>query len=1258
MPINSLLADLNKQQVSAATLGRQHALVLAGAGCGKTRTIIARAAYLISQGTPPQRIQILTFTRRAAAEIVERVRLHLGDAADGLHASTFHTWCISLIRRAPHVFGCKGYSVIDRDDQLQLFKLLRGKQSKSTLPTAAQLCDLYSYTRNTCSTLLNTLKLKAPESYEQKARIGEIMQGYDAKKKERQYLDYDDILDVVGQSIASSPNIAAWVAQQYDHLLVDEMQDTNPLQWKLLDPLRHQVTLFCVGDDAQSIYGFRGADFRNVHSFSDRVPESITLRLEQNYRSTQEILDAANWLLDESPLNYEKRLIADRGAGLLPRIHTFHNEWEEGRWVADDLTIRRAAGADWRQHMILVRSSFAARTVESALLARNIPYRFVGGTKLMESAHVRDLLSVLRIVGNQRDEIAWMRFLTLWPGFGEVSANRLVEKILVQDSLEACVDIIKGAPKLPTVASDVILRVKALQNEVGKAVSAALVDLNELLKSRYQNQQWDSRKRDFPLVERVAEKHSSILGFIEEYLLDPVHASLVRTKENDDVVTVITIHSAKGTECDVCYVVNVSPGSYPITAAIGDVDEVEEERRVLYVAMTRAKNDLIVTRQNNSVWAYQPPSDPDSGKHEITSYFLNALPDGLFLEENHSSRNQGAVSEFAGTLKQLSVGIDLGFSANEVIKQNTNFYVDNGNGTVTDRRTKLTWLRCAMGQVWDGQSVVGEASVYTWDTAVHLKFEFAGFNDWRLPTRQELSSIIALGQTPICIDLVAFPNASWRDFWTSSTLPGHDEYKYQVSFHDGGERLRFASHANAVRLVRGNYDRREPIPNIVDHGDGTISDPRTALRWMRCVVGQTWDGKKGVGEPSLFSWDEAQLVQHTFAGFADWRLPDADELSSFAWSPEPTLNSGEVAFPNPPKHNLWSSTLYKGIHGYNVNHCGAAFPTNRTAKLALRLVRSSPTSVTLSDPNISVPENPIRAQLAAHFTDHGDGTLTDKRTGLMWMRSVLGITWDAKPTDKREFADPFTWAAACEIKHLFAGHADWRVPTIDELISIIDLGRHRPAIDIEAFPNTPSSCFWTSTARVGDNSAAWYVNFLLGSAETTSGLSLHFPVRLVRRETPLRPYEQKLFKNQNGTVCDVSTGLMWMRCAIGQVWNGSEFIGGPHAFKWGEVDKIPIDFYGYNDWRLPTVYELNTIIDRKRIGPVIDTTIFQNKICGIGGWSGQWYWTANRAVGLESSINAIDLYSGSICALDIETDIPNYVRLVRGELMNNRPEVT
>lgn len=602
MTIDSLLSELNEHQRAAASMQRQHALVLAGAGTGKTKTIIARAAFLIANGTPSQRIQILTFTRRSASEIVERVSMHLGDAAAGLKASTFHTWCMSLIRRAPSAFGCKGYSVIDRDDQLLLFKVLRGKNNSLHFPTALTILELYSFARNTGQTLDATLQKNAPESYGQKDRIGQIMLGYEARKTERRYLDYDDILDVVAQRLASSPETYSWVASHYDHILVDEMQDTNPLQWKLIDPLKNQVTLFCVGDDAQSIYGFRGADFRNVHSFGDRVDGSVTLKLEQNYRSTQEILDVSNWLLSESPLNYGKNLVAMHGYGKRPQLHTFADEWQEGRWVGDDLLERRRAGANWRQHMILVRSKYAGRAIEIALLAKEIPYIFIGGFTLLESAHVRDLLSVLRVVANPKDEIGWMRFLTLWKGVGEVTANRVIERILVEQTLDGCIQAMKGEVKVPEAATKVVHIVRDLQNDVSKAVSNAVRAMEDVLSAKYQNQEWDKRRRDFRLVEKLAEKHSSILAFIEEYLLDPVYVGLHDRPEDKDVVTLSTIHAAKGTEREVCYVVNVSPGAFPLAYAESK-DEVEEERRVLYVALTRAKDELIVTRHSYVLWA-------------------------------------------------------------------------------------------------------------------------------------------------------------------------------------------------------------------------------------------------------------------------------------------------------------------------------------------------------------------------------------------------------------------------------------------------------------------------------------------------------------------------------------------------------------------------------------------------------------------------------------------------------------------------------
>lgn len=673
MSVEQLLSELNESQKIAATHLKSHALVLAGAGCGKTKTIIARAAFLIDQGINPDRIQILTFTRRAASEIVERVKTHLGDSSHGLRASTFHTWCTSIIRHAPTAFGFKNFTVIDRDDQLQLFKLLRGKKARGSFPTAAEICDLYSYTRNTCTSLDKSLKKKLLVYYNHKKVIAQIMKDYELKKRSRNYLDYDDILDIVAKGINQHKDLCSWVGSQYDHILVDEMQDTNPLQWELLEPLTKHVELFCVGDDAQSIYGFRGADFRNVHSFKKRLPNSTILKLEDNYRSTQEILDISNWLLTKSNINYNKKLNAMRGKGHIPEIHTFSNEWEEGRWIAEDLIKRRKAGSLWKEHMILVRSSFSARTVEGALLTKEIPYVFIGGTKLFESAHVKDVLSVLRLIGNNQDEIGWMRYLTLWPGIGEVRASKIINKVLQYDNIFNSIEVLDNDSAGTTELTLVIKKLLKVETSVSKIISKAVTLMTPLLFEKYKNQDWEKRRKDFEFVKKLADKHTSILEFLEEYILDPIFNSERDRKENDDIVTIITIHSAKGTEREVCYIQNVSTGAYPPSFAVNDNDDVEEERRVLYVALTRAKNELIITRKSHITWSYQntellverknnsdeDKSNDDSSDILIESYFLNELPELLAYEHVHTNEQYELTKPKLNHKLNIEFGIDL-----------------------------------------------------------------------------------------------------------------------------------------------------------------------------------------------------------------------------------------------------------------------------------------------------------------------------------------------------------------------------------------------------------------------------------------------------------------------------------------------------------------------------------------------------------------------------------------------------------------------
>ncbi len=657
MTLAKLIDELNPQQKQAATTTAQNCLVLAGAGCGKTKTIVARAAYLIDQGLPAQQIQILTFTRRAASEIITRVEQHMGEQAKGLRASTFHTFCMYLLRRNPRAFGLTQFSIIDRDDQLLMFRLLRGKDKGNVLPKAAELCDLYSYARNTKTKLSDALVEQLPQAVEYKVQITELMKAYEQRKQERNFLDYDDILAIVAVHLLNSPELVKWVTGFCSALLVDEMQDTNPLQWALLQPLVGKVKLFCVGDDAQSIYGFRGADFENIHHFKERVPDAEVLTLEMNYRSTQGILDLSNWLLDQSQIGYDKHLQAYRGKGLKPQLHILSNEFEEANWIIQDLNRRHLQGAAWAEHMVLLRSGFSGRYLEGALIAANIPYRFIGGVKLLESAHVKDVLSLLRVSVNPQDDLAWMRFLTLWDGVGDVGASKLAQELIQLPDIEARCQRLERHGKVPQQAILILMQLDVLQQHVEACIGLALDALAEQLENNYKTKDWSRRVKDFDLVKQLARKHSALGEFLEEYVLDPISISEIDKTPDQDLVTLITIHSAKGAEQKVCYVPHVSPNQYPHARAQGDFDDVEEERRVLYVALTRAENELILTKQNLNLWSQD---QYDELGRKIESYFLNNLPQHLVDVQIHRDipRAYGQANRSRSMTINLGFGID------------------------------------------------------------------------------------------------------------------------------------------------------------------------------------------------------------------------------------------------------------------------------------------------------------------------------------------------------------------------------------------------------------------------------------------------------------------------------------------------------------------------------------------------------------------------------------------------------------------------
>jgi len=406
------------------------------------------------------------------------------------------------------------------------------------------------------------------------------------------------------------------------------MQDTNPLQWGILEKLANPAELFCVGDDAQSIYGFRGADFRNVHSFSERMPNSETIQLEQNYRSTQEILDLANWLLKLSPLAYNRNLHAIRGPGLKPNLIDFQNTFEEAKWYGDEILRRYEEGRKYSDFMVLVRTAFLARRIEAVFVEMKIPYQFIGGTALLQSAHVRDLFSLLRAAINYKDELAWMRYLKLWPKVGDVTSSKAIEIIIQgrdeKESYEALLNFFKWEPKIPLVIQEIRLNIRNPK----RAIATAIKFLDPLLSNKYDH--WPSRSKDLDMLQRLSERFSRLAEFLETYTLDPVYNKEVSDSDVvDDIVTIITIHSAKGTEAPICMIPQAIPGVYPHQRSIGSDDEIEEERRVLYVALTRAQNELFITRAERSgVMVLMGGSGIDTTPDHV-HYFLSDLPQEL-----------------------------------------------------------------------------------------------------------------------------------------------------------------------------------------------------------------------------------------------------------------------------------------------------------------------------------------------------------------------------------------------------------------------------------------------------------------------------------------------------------------------------------------------------------------------------------------------------------------------------------------------------
>ncbi|SLN34297.1 DNA helicase II [Roseivivax jejudonensis] len=605
------LDTLNDQQRRAVEFGADGAapapplLVIAGAGSGKTNTLAHRVAHLIVGGADPRRILLMTFSRRAATELARRVErittraLGTGIAAEALvWSGTFHGIGARILRENAAAIGLNpDFSIHDREDSADLMNLCRHglgfSGTKTRFPTKATCLAIYSRTVNSEAALRDVLQDHFPWAAAWEAELKQLFGAYVTAKQEQNVLDYDDLLLAWAQVMAH-PDFAAHVRTAWDHVLIDEYQDTNRLQARVLMALAPDGRgLTVVGDDAQSIYAFRAATVRNILDFpASFSPPADIITLERNYRSTQPILAAANGVIGEARERFTKDLWTERVSTDRPRLVTYATEGDQARHIVDSVLEDRETGTPLKEQAVLFRTSSHAAQLEAELVRRNVPYVKFGGLKFLDSAHVKDLLAFLRFGQNPRDRVAGFRVLQLIPGVGPKAAGQVL------DALELSADPRTGlreAAPPPRAGSDWPAFVDAMATDAPwpAALNLARVWYEPHLDRIHEDA--EARRADLAQLEQIATGYASAQAFLTELTLDPPDATSDQAGvplKDEDYLILSTIHSAKGQEWRSVHVLNCVDGCIPSDLGTGTTDEIEEERRLLYVAMTRAKDRL------------------------------------------------------------------------------------------------------------------------------------------------------------------------------------------------------------------------------------------------------------------------------------------------------------------------------------------------------------------------------------------------------------------------------------------------------------------------------------------------------------------------------------------------------------------------------------------------------------------------------------------------------------------------------------------
>ena len=598
-------ADLNEEQLAVATAPAGPMLVVAGAGSGKTRALTYRLAWLVHNGVDPSRIMLVTFTNRAAREMLSRVEVLVKQKTRDIWGGTFHHIANRILRRHGKMLDISpDFTILDREDSKDLIASCVQDAGvdirQRRFPQKSVLSAISSFVQNTLEPLEGVLSKRYPMFVREAGEIEKVLILYTARKRERQLLDFDDLLSLWLRLLTEHEQVRTALANQFLHILVDEYQDTNVIQGAIVDLLasKHR-SLTVVGDDSQSIYSFRGASFENIITFRQRYPDARDYKLETNYRSVAEILSLANASIALNSRRFDKTLHAKRPSGLKPAIVTTQDHYVQARFIAEYVLHLLDEGRNLNDIAVLYRSHWHSLEIQLELQRRNIPFNVRGGLRFFEQAHMKDMLCYMRILQNPHDELAWLRLLKMLPRVGSALSRRVWQHISQADETFELACKPETAGLLPAGAKPFYVNFVGLVGELAKLNSPAeIIDTvlercyDDYLISHYDRA--ELRKQDIRALANFAAQYNTLEAFLADVTLAGEFSgeNVVTGPTEQEFVILSTVHQAKGLEWPVVFIPWLADGRFPTDLAINTQEDLEEERRVFHVAVTRAKDEL------------------------------------------------------------------------------------------------------------------------------------------------------------------------------------------------------------------------------------------------------------------------------------------------------------------------------------------------------------------------------------------------------------------------------------------------------------------------------------------------------------------------------------------------------------------------------------------------------------------------------------------------------------------------------------------